>query len=95
MNATLGGMRMGFAAAALLLTFGCAESAASTDVRTAAAVDLECDESEIKLDERRPRQTVATGCGREQIYRYKCTSAPEGDRDRKECEWVPIADPGN
>ena len=74
---------------------GCAESAASHEVRTAAAVDLDCDPSEIKLDEARPRQTIATGCGRKQIYRYRCTTPKEGDRDRKECAWVPMADPGN
>ena len=79
----------------VLTLTGCAESTASREVRTAAAVDLDCDPSEIKLDEARPRQTIATGCGRKQIYRYRCTTPEEGDRDRKECAWVPIADPGN
>lgn len=81
-----------FVLVALPLAIGCAESAANQEVRTAAAVDLDCDPSQIKLDEARPRQTVASGCGKEQIYRYKCFNAKS---DRKDCKWVPIADPGN
>jgi len=77
----------------LLIALGCGhESAASKDVRSAAAVDLDCDPSEIKLDERRPQQTVATGCGKQQIYVYKCFGAKT---DKKDCKWVPVADPGN
>ena len=78
---------------ASILALACGhESAASKDVRNAAAVDLECDPGDIKLDERRPQQTIASGCGKEQIYVYKCFGATS---DKKTCKWVPVADPGN
>ena len=88
------GSRFAAIVAAALLTWGCGghESAASRDVRNAAAVDLDCDPSTIKLDERRPRQTIASGCDKEQIYRYKCFGSKS---DKKDCKWVPIEDPGN
>ena len=81
--------------AAALLAFGCGHQQATTasqDVRNAAAVDLDCDPSEIKLDEARPRQTIASGCGKEQIYRYRCYGSKS---DKKDCKWVPMDDPGN
>ena len=81
-----------FVLVALPLVVACAESAASQEVRTAAAVDLDCDPSEIELNEARPRQTIASGCGKEQFYRYKCFGAKS---DKKDCKWVPIANPGN
>jgi hypothetical protein len=88
------GLRFAGIVGAALLASGCGHQAttASQDVRSAAAVDLDCDPSEIKLDERRPQQTIASGCGKEQIYRYKCFGAKS---DKKDCKWVPIADPGN
>ncbi len=56
---------------------------------------MDCDPSELTLDERRPRKTHVSGCGQEQIYRYKCTTPDEGNRDKKECGWARMPDPGN
>lgn len=78
---------------ALCLACACAgESAERREVRSAASVDLDCDPSDIKLDDTRPRLTVASGCGKQQMYRYKCFGSTT---DKKDCKWVPMEDPGN
>lgn len=75
---------------ALLLACG-RESAATQQIRSAAAVDLGCDESQIELVNDKPMMKRATGCGRTLTYMYKCTATS----GRDECRWTPVRDPSN
>lgn len=79
-------------AAILVFALGCGhESAATQQVRTAASIDLDCDESVIELDETKPMETRATGCGRSLSYMYKCTATAGG----QSCRWTPVRDESN
>jgi hypothetical protein len=81
-------------AAGLLLspfiTAGCGhESAATQQVRSAAAVDLSCDESVIEFVEDAPMEKRVTGCGRTLTYMYKCNPTAGGGQD---CRWKAVPD---
>ena len=79
------------AIAALLL--GCGhESAATQQVRSAAAVDLECAEGSIELVDDQPMEKRVSGCGRTLTYMYKCTADPGGGQS---CRWRPVRDDRN
>jgi hypothetical protein len=81
------------AVVALLSSFGCGhESAATQQVRSAASVDLECEASAIELDENKPMQVRATGCGRALTYMYQCSVTAGGGSD---CRWKPVRDDSN
>lgn len=75
------------------LAFGCGhESAATQQVRSAAAVDLECDASMIELVDDSPTKKRVSGCGRTLNYMYKCNPAAGGGQD---CRWKPVRDETN
>ncbi len=77
----------------LIVAFGCGhESAAAQQVRNAASVDLECDPSSIELDESKPMQLRASGCGRALTYMYECNATAGGGKD---CRWKPVRDDSN
>ena len=81
------------AVVSLVLSFACGhESAATQQVRSAASVDLECDPSMIELDEGKPMEVRATGCGRALTYMYKCNPAAGGGSD---CRWKPVRNDNN
>jgi hypothetical protein len=75
---------------ALLLACG-RESAATQQIRSAAAVDLDCDESQIELVYDEPMVKRASGCGRTLTYMYKCGTS----NGRQQCRWKPVRDPLN
>lgn len=80
-------------AALLALSFGCGrESAATQQIRSAAAVDLDCDESSIELVDDEPMLKRASGCGRTLTYMYRCTPTNTGGQ---ECRWKPVRDDHN
>ncbi|KPK17773.1 MAG: hypothetical protein AMJ62_00535 [Myxococcales bacterium SG8_38] len=80
-------------AAATLLVLGCGhESAATQQIRTAAAVDLDCDESVIELADDGPMVKRASGCGRTLTYMYRCNPTAGGGQD---CRWRPVRDDRN
>ena len=75
-------------AAIMVLGLGCGhESAATQQVRSAAAVDLECEESQIEFVEDAPMEKRVSGCGRTLTYMYKCNPASGGGQD---CRWKPV-----
>ena len=55
---------------------GCAETAASAEVRSAAAVDLDCDETAVAIVDSSPGEKTVEGCGRSLVYTRSCGSAP-------------------
>ncbi len=65
------------------------EGAATQQVRSAAAVDLSCDESVIELVEDVPMEKRATGCGKSLTYMYKCNPTAGGGQD---CRWKAVRD---
>lgn len=72
---------------------GCGhESAATQQIRSAAAVDLDCDESMIEFVDDEPLVKRVSGCGRTLTYMYKCKSTAGGGQD---CRWKPVRDEGN
>lgn len=74
----------------VLLLGGCGhENAATQQVRSAAAVDLDCEESMIEFVEDEPMQKRVSGCGRQMTYMYKCNPAAGGGQD---CRWKPVRD---
>jgi len=80
-------------AAVMALGTGCGhESAATQQIRSAAAVDLDCDASMIEFVEDKPMSKRVSGCGRTLTYMSMCnTSAGGGQR----CEWKAVRDPSN
>ena len=79
-------------AAIMVLALGCGhESAATQQVRSAAAVDLDCDESVIEFVEDEPMQKRVSGCGRTLTYMYQCTPTAGG----QSCRWKAVRDDSN
>ncbi len=77
----------------LALLLGCGrESAATQQIRSAAAVDLDCDASLIELVSDQPMMKRASGCGRTLTYMYKCNPTTGGGQD---CRWKPVRDEHN
>ena len=73
-----------------VVSMGCGhENAATQQVRSAAVVDLSCDESAIELLENTPMEKRATGCGRSLTYMYKCNPTAGGGQD---CRWKAVPD---
>ncbi len=81
-----------FLLATVALLFGCGhESAAIQQVRSAAAVDLECDEGSIELVDDKPMEKRVS-CGRTLTYMYKCNAETGGGES---CRWKPVRDDRN
>lgn len=73
------------------LLCGCGhESAAMQEVRTAAAADLDCDESALQFVEDTPMQKRVSGCGGTLTYMYKCNPGAGGGQT---CRWRAVPDP--
>ena len=68
------------------------ESAATQQIRSAAAVDLDCDASMIEFEDDAAMQKRVSGCGRTLTYMYKCNSTVGGGKD---CRWKPVPDETN
>jgi hypothetical protein len=80
-------------AAIMALIVGCGhESAATQQIRSAAAVDLDCHESMIEFVDDQAMQKRVTGCGRTLTYMYKCNATAGGGQD---CRWKPVRDDSN
>jgi hypothetical protein len=76
-----------------LLGLGCGhESAATQQVRSAAAVDLDCDASMIEFVDEQPMVKRVSGCGRTLTYMSKCNPTSGGGQD---CRWKPVRDDSN
>jgi hypothetical protein len=79
---------------------GCGHDSARTQqVRSAAAVDLGCEESAIKFVEEEPTRVRVEGCGDAMTYRYQCRAVsryggPYGESASEaavqECRWAPV-----
>jgi hypothetical protein len=79
--------------AIVALLLGCGhESAATQQVRSAAAVDLECEAGSIEFVGDEPMEKRVTGCGRTLTYMYKCNAEPGGGQS---CRWKPVRDDSN
>lgn len=79
--------------AAATFAVGCGhESAAIQEVRTAAAVDLECESSMIEFVDDQPMRKRVTGCGRTLTYMYRCVAEAGGGQT---CRWKAVRDPSN
>lgn len=77
----------------LLLSQGCGhESAATQQVRTAAAVDLNCDASVIEFVDDEAMVKRVSGCGRTLTYMSKCNATSGGGQD---CRWKAVRDDSN
>ena len=75
------------------LAFGCGhESAATQQVRSAAAVDLQCEASMIEFVDDSPAKKRVSGCGRTLNYMYKCNPITGGSQH---CRWKPVRDETN
>ncbi len=80
-------------AAIVALVSGCGhESAATQQIRSAAAVDLDCHASMIEFVDDAAMQKRVSGCGRTLTYMYKCKSTTGGGKD---CRWKPVPDESN
>ena len=80
-------------AAIMVLCVGCGhESAATQQIRSAAAVDLQCDESVIEFVEDKPMEKRVTGCGRTLTYMNQCVPTAGGGQN---CEWRPVRHEAN
>ncbi|MGB8220996.1 MAG: hypothetical protein WCF10_00345 [Polyangiales bacterium] len=80
-------------AAITLLSLGCGhESAATQEVRSAAAIDLDCDTSMIEFVDDKAMSKRVSGCGRTLTYMYRCNPVAGGGQD---CQWKPVRDPSN
>jgi len=76
-----------------LLDLGCGhESAATQQVRSAAAVDLDCDASMIEFVDDEALVKRVSGCGRTLTYMSKCNATAGGGRA---CSWKPVRDDSN
>ncbi|TNF61632.1 MAG: hypothetical protein EP303_05325 [Deltaproteobacteria bacterium] len=77
----------------MMLGLGCGhESAATQQVRSAAAIDLDCDESMIEFVDDESMVKRVSGCGRTLTYMYKCNATAGGGQD---CRWKPVRDDSN
>jgi hypothetical protein len=80
-------------AAIMLLILGCGhESAATQQIRSAAAVDLDCEASMIEFVDDKPMEKRVSGCGRTLTYMYKCNATAGGGQD---CRWKPVRNDRN
>lgn len=80
-------------AAIMVVSLGCGhESAATQQVRSAAAVDLDCDASMIEFVDDSSMKKRVSGCGRTLTYMYKCNPTAGGGQD---CRWKPVRDGSN
>ena len=68
------------------------ESAATQQIRSAAAGDLDCEASVIEFVEDAPMEKRVTGCGRTLTYMSRCNPAEGGGQ---ECRWRPVRNPSN
>jgi hypothetical protein len=76
-----------------LLGLGCGhESAATQQVRSAAAVDLDCDASMIEFVDDEAMVKRVSGCGRTLTYMSKCNATVGGGQA---CSWKPVRDDRN
>ena len=76
-----------------LLDLGCGhESAATQQVRSAAAVDLDCDASRIEFVDDEALVKRVSGCGRTLTYMSKCNATAGGGQA---CSWKPVRDDSN
>ena len=76
-----------------LIAAGCGhESAATQQVRSAAAVDLDCDASMIEFVGDEAMVKRVSGCGRTLTYMSKCNPTEGGGQD---CRWKPVRDDAN
>jgi len=72
---------------------GCGhESAATQQVRSAAAIDLDCDASMIEFVDDQAMVKRVSGCGRTLTYMSKCNRTAGGGQD---CRWKPVRDDSN
>lgn len=72
---------------------GCGhESAATQQVRSAAAVDLDCDATMIEFVDDQAMVKRVSGCGRTLTYMSKCNPTAGGGQD---CRWKPVRDDSN
>jgi hypothetical protein len=82
-----------YAAAIVVLALGCGhESAATQQIRSAAAVDLECEPSLIEFVDDKPMEKRVSGCGRTLTYMYQCNPTAGGGQD---CRWKPVTSEHN
>jgi hypothetical protein len=80
-------------AAIMVLSLGCGhESAATQQIRSAAAIDLDCDPSMIEFVDDKAMSKRVSGCGRTLTYMSRCSSAPGGGQA---CQWKPVRDESN
>ena len=76
-----------------LLDSGCGhESAATQQVRSAAAVDLDCDASMIEFVDDEALVKRVSGCGRTLTYMSKCNATAGGGQA---CSWKAVRDDSN
>jgi hypothetical protein len=76
-----------------LVGLGCGhESAATQQVRSAAAVDLDCDASMIEFVDDEALVKRVSGCGRTLTYMSKCNATAGGGQA---CSWKPVRDDSN
>ena len=84
---------MGASLVAGLCLSACAETAASAEVRSAAAADLQCDESAVAIVDNSPGRKRVEGCGRSLTYVRSCGSAPpSAGAWAGRCQWSPYPD---
>ena len=80
-------------AAIMVLSMGCGhESAATQQVRSAAAVDLDCDASMIEFVDDQAMVKRVSGCGRTLTYMSKCNATSGSGQT---CSWKPVRDDSN
>lgn len=80
-------------AAIMVLSLGCGhESAATQQVRSAAAVDLDCDASMIEFVDDGSMEKRVSGCGRTLTYMQRCNPTVGGGQD---CHWRPVRNDSN
>lgn len=80
-------------AAIVLLSLGCGhESAATQQIRSAAAIDLDCDPSMIEFVDDKAMSKRVSGCGRTLTYMSKCNATAGG---AQACQWKPVRDDSN
>jgi hypothetical protein len=76
-----------------LIGVGCGhESAATQQVRSAAAVDLDCDASMIEFVDDEAMVKRVSGCGRTLTYMSKCNATAGGGQA---CSWKPVRHDSN
>jgi hypothetical protein len=72
---------------ALLVSLaGCAGYATSGELRTRAARDMQCDESQVNVQQVDGQTMSAIGCGQQRDYFQQCDGAP--DAYPQDCKWI-------